>query len=645
MQNMTDMSSEKAIAAAQYIEERDYWLEKLADPPAKSMFPYDYNITPREKTGKENDVLGFELPGDLYAKLIKIISGSDQRLHIVLAAAIVLLLSKYNSTTDIIVGAPSIRQKAKANFINTVLILRNQLPPPGSDESLNFKELLLQMRRTIQEATQHINYPIETLLYHLNIPYTPEDFPLFDIAILVRNIHDKEDIRHINCSMVFSFLRTGNSIEGEVEYNRLRYKKITIERIIAHFQHLLSQVLFNVDRPVSGIEIVLEEEKTQILHDFNNTAMDFSPKTFQRLFEEQAGQTPDNIALVGPLKIKNRSYMTYTTYISYRQLDKHANQLAHLLGKKGVTSDTIVGIVVDRSVEMIIGILGILKAGGAYLPIDPEYPAERNRFMLADSGVKILLAASEIQDKVKAEVQERFIDIIDISNLLFSSTFTSTSTCRVSPANLAYIIYTSGSTGKPKGVMVEHKGPGNLKLFHKRSYGVTGKDKIIQFSSGSFDASVWEITMALLNGAGLHMVDKGTIGDYEEFGVFLNRNQVSVVTLPPFYANQLNLDELRSLRLLITAGSPPTLALVDKCRKKEHMKYVNAYGPTEVTICATSWDIASIDKDISGCHSVPIGKPLSNTYIYILDVHLRLLPIGIVGEMYVSGIGLSRGYL
>jgi fengycin family lipopeptide synthetase D len=288
---------------------------------------------------------------------------------------------------------------------------------------------------------------------------------------------------------------------------------------------------------------------------------------------------------------------------------------------------------VERSLEMLIGIMGILKAGGAYLPIDPSYPEERIKFILTDSAAHIVLTTSELSSKIKNAIQ--IIDIHD--DILRSIDKENLVNCN-QPTDLAYVIYTSGTTGQPKGVMIEHHGIANLQTFFREKIGVTQTDRIIQFASCSFDASVWEIFMSLLNGVALYLVSQKTMIDYVAFENFLNLNEITVATLPPPYLNNLRPGNIHTLKKLITAGSVSTWELMNKWQ--DWVEFFNAYGPTETTICATIWQ-----KEKYNLTTVPIGKPISNTRIYILDANDKLVPTGVFGELCVAGVGVARGYL
>ncbi|UCH93127.1 MAG: AMP-binding protein, partial [Candidatus Aminicenantes bacterium] len=391
------------MAAGKKIKEREYWLGKLSGELVKSSFPTTYeDKVAGDGEGSEGldidvNVVNFTFGNELSQGLLKLSTGSDVRLHIVLTAVLILLLGKYSGNTDIIVGTPVLKTGSDVELLNTVLAIRNQLPP-----DITFKELLLQVRQTMIEADEHGDYPIELVVHQLNLPVYSDgeggDFPLFDVAIMMENIHDKQYLSHVNPRIIFSFLRTQESIRGHVEYRALCYHPRTIERIVGHFQHLVEKVLSDVEIRVSDIEWLLPEEKQQILFDFNDTGEEYPrDKNLREMFAEQVEQTPDQVALVGT-KLQNTNYklqtnnklqitnykQNYKISITYRELNEKSQQLAHLLRQKSVQPGTIVAIMVERSLEMIIGLLAILKIGSAYLPIDPDYPEDRIDYMLKD---------------------------------------------------------------------------------------------------------------------------------------------------------------------------------------------------------------------------------------------------------------------
>jgi amino acid adenylation domain-containing protein/non-ribosomal peptide synthase protein (TIGR01720 family) len=383
--------SEVKIAAGQFTKEEDYWLKQLSGDLAVSRFPYD------KKYERERllEGLTFKFSFPLSASLLRISSDSDSRLFMLLVAGVVVLLRKYSGNDDVIVGAPIYKQEIEARFINTALALRSIIR-----DDMTVKELLLQLRQTITEADENQNYPLETLIYKLDISTVAGESHggLFDVAVLLENIHNKKYIEHTNPNIIFSFLRTGEELGGLLEYNSLCYDHWTAERIIAHLTTVLQRMLADVTVKVTTVDITLEEEKKQVLFEFNNTTAAYpSSKTIHELFEEQAGATPDHTAVVLSDSRSDRA-AAQTFNLSYRELNERSNRLARLLRDRGVRRDSIVGLLMKRSLEMISGMLGVLKAGGAYLPLDTDAPPNRLAVMLEDANALILLTRGSMTD-------------------------------------------------------------------------------------------------------------------------------------------------------------------------------------------------------------------------------------------------------
>jgi amino acid adenylation domain-containing protein len=369
------LSKKLLLVAGQKRREQDYWINKLSGDWVKSTLSYDK--TPVE-TKRRMDIEDFSFSDRLFDRLTKLSNGNDVKLHIVLMAGLVAFVHKYcrSGNRDIVVGTPIYKQEKQGEFVNTLLPLRNQI-----QESQTFKQLLLQVRESVVEGTRNQSYPMEVLISKLDIPPSETGFPLFEIAALLENIHDNSYLREVHCNIIFSFSRTAASIDGSLRYNASLYHSQTIKRITSYFSHLLQQLVFHVDEPLQSHEILPEVEKKQVLFDFNNdTALYPSETPCHHLFEEQVRKSTDTIAA----SFQGR-------HLSYRELNKRANQLARALRARGVTVDSNVAIMIDRSLEMIIGIMGILKAGGAYLPIEPGYPSERLAYILEDSGAVVLL--------------------------------------------------------------------------------------------------------------------------------------------------------------------------------------------------------------------------------------------------------------
>jgi amino acid adenylation domain-containing protein len=407
------------------------------------------------------------------------------------------------------------------------------------------------------------------------------------------------------------------------EYRTTLFKRETIERFSRYFKKIVSGILQAPWRKISEIEIIPDDEKRQVLYEFNDTASGYpAAKTIHQCFEEQVARTPDHIAVAA----FSTAHRTYRTYMTYTQLNKKSDQLACLLMEKGVQPETIVGIMVERSIEMLIGIFGILKAGAAYLPIEPDSPEERIDYMLTDSGARVLLTNLP-------EGRHLF----NCQLLMIGEAQPAPAISNPQPAtSLAYVIYTSGSTGSPKGVMVAHGSLVNLCSWHNRYFRVTERDRAAQYANFVFDASVWEIFPYLVIGASVHILSTRVKLGMEELNKYYERNCITIAFLPTPVCEQFMVFDNRSLRLLLTGG--------DKLRtvsmKRGNYRLYNNYGPTENTVVTTSFPV---DR---GYENIPIGRPINNNCVYILSRdHFQVQPIGVPGELCITGIGLARGYL
>jgi amino acid adenylation domain-containing protein/non-ribosomal peptide synthase protein (TIGR01720 family) len=395
--------------------------------------------------------------------------------------------------------------------------------------------------------------------------------------------------------------------------------------MVGHFQTLLKGIVANPQQTVRELPLLTESEKQQLLEDWNQTQQDYPQNLcIHQLFEAWVEQTPDAIALI----FKGEQ-------LTYRELNSKANQLANYLQTLGVKPETLVGICIEPSLEMIVGILGILKAAGAYVPIDPTYPSERIAYMLDDSQLAVLLT----QEKLVTSLPQHQAQVIcldsdwkEISTESKSSPITS-----LTPENLAYVIYTSGSTGKPKGVLVAHRGLCNLSQAQIKLFDVQPDSCVLQFASISFDASIWEIVMALCAGARLYLGTREELQPGQPLLQLLQEQEITHLTLVPSALTALSSENLPALQNIIVAGEPCPPSLVIQWASGR--RFFNAYGPTESTVCAT---VAQCFEDMD---VLPIGRPIANTKIYILDRYLQPVPIGVPGELHLASVGLAKGYL
>jgi amino acid adenylation domain-containing protein len=631
-----------ALAANQNKKERDYWIDKLSGDLQKSNFPFD--LKKKNWSTRNKKTVTSRFSEDIFLQLNKLSKGSDHALNVILTAVLVVLLNKYTSAGEIVIGTPIYKQDIETEFINTLLVLRYRF-----DSDVSIKHILSLAGRTIVEATEHYSYPIELLPEKLGLPNVEGEFPLFDVVVLLRNIHDKSYIQHISSNVVFSFYRTGEYVEVEVEYDSLLYSETTINRIIRHYTNLARSVLFNIYQSLTQVDILSDEEKEQILVGFNNTGRPLpTDKGVHELFEKQVAKTPDHVALIGQ-SAGSHAPAGESHRLTYAELNEKINRLAVLLREKGIKPDTLIGVLIERSLEMITAIYAVLKAGAAYLPIDPSYPSERVYYMLEDSGSPILLTREKFAKTIASDFKGEIIDACEES--VYQGRGGRQNLKKVTtPDNLFYMIYTSGSTGKPKGAMIKNRGFANLMFWFNTEFAIDSRDRFILISPVSFDLTQKNLYSPLLVGGILCLSSPG-LPDYQELSNTIVRENVTVFNAAPsvFYPLiDLNSDDrfrsLESLRYLFLGGEPIRVNKLDRWLNAEncHCELVNTYGPTECTDISSSYRVCP--EDILANRNIPIGKPIYNVSLFVLDKALQILPIGVMGELCIGGDGVSKGY-
>ncbi|HEY9692726.1 MAG TPA: amino acid adenylation domain-containing protein [Oculatellaceae cyanobacterium] len=555
-----------------------------------------------------------------------------------------ILLYRYTGNEDILVGSPisgrhwSEIESLIGFFVNTQVLRTNLSGSPS------FRELLKRVREVTLEAYAHKDLPFEKLVETVQPERNLSQSPLVQVMFALQNV----PLLELNSSWKLSelavntgtakfdlslqLLEINDEIVGELEYNTDLFDATTIQRLIGHFQTLLTAIVANPEQKIAELPLLTAAEFQQ-LQAWNSTELDYPTNAcIHQLFETQVEKTPDAVAVIFEDK-----------QLTYSELNAKANQLAHYLRSAklsrseslGVKPEVLVGICVERSLEMVIGILGILKAGGAYLPLDPAYPKERLAFMLLDAQVSVLLTQSDL---VKSLPQHQaFVLNLDSDWDLIDQNSQHNLVNSVASQNLAYAIYTSGSTGKPKGVLLTHSGLCNLVTAQIQLFNLQLNSRVLQFASFSFDASVWEIFMALIVGARLVLASRESLLPGDGLIKLLRDEEITTVTLPPSVLAVLPPEELETLQTIIVAGEACASELVAKWAFGR--RFFNAYGPTESTVCAT---IAPLSESNQKLH---IGRPIANTQIYILDKQLQLVPAGVFGEIYIGGASLARGYL
>jgi amino acid adenylation domain-containing protein len=632
-------------------QQENYWLEEFEREVPILNMPTDY--TRPEIRSFEGNSLDFEISGGHTDILKRIALEENATLYMVLLAVYNVLLSKLSGQDEIVIGAPIAgRRHADLDniigmFVNT-LVLRNY-PKPGK----SFNEFLSHLKEKTLEAFENQDYQFEDLVEKaaVNIKRDAGRNPLFDVVYILQNIADiptetpgpeqqqgfKPDNRTAKFDITLMAIEKTNSLHIFFQYCTKLFKKETIQRFITYFKNIVSCIVKESTLKLSGIEIISKEEKKQLLVDFNNTESIYpKDKTIPGLFAEQVEKTPDNTALIGQIPNKAESSGQVLNafgdiQLSYSELNEEANRLAFYLKEKGVKPDTIVGIMVERSLRMIIGILGILKSGGAYLPIDPEYPEERITYMLKDSNAKILLKEN------------------DFTLEAFNNCPKGTSSyLHLSPApvtSLAYVIYTSGSTGGPKGVLTTHYNV--IRVVRNTNYiEIRPGDRLLQLSNYAFDGSVFDIYGALLNGALLVLITGEKAADVDRLAGVIKKQSIDVFFVTTALFN-LMVDQdpgiFHHIRKVLFGGEWVSVHYTRRALQYAgEDKIIHVYGPTETTVYATYF---LVNKIAANTGTIPIGSPLANTSIYILDAYFAAIPIGITGELYIGGDGTARGYL
>lgn len=494
---------------------------------------------------------------------------------------------------------------------------------------ISFKELLKIIRRDLQEGYRHQNYTIENLVKtflarggNLN--------QIFDVCVIKEGF-SSNIVSLDNFQLIFTI--SEHDHEVGVTFSQDTFSQDIIKRMLLHFCNILEIVTNNPDLNLSEIDILTDPEKEQLLKNWNNTTIEYPQKQLiHELFEEQVKLFPSQIAVV----FENQE-------LTYQQLNQKANQLGHYLQKLGVKSEELVGICLERSLEMVVGLLGILKAGGAYVPLDPNYPQERLNYLLEDTQLKII-----ITDQFNRELLAQYQGIVICLDTDWPTIIQENQdNCNsgVTGENLAYVIYTSGSTGKPKGAMNTHQGIKNRLLWMQETYHLTPSDRILQKTPFSFDVSVWEFFWPLLAGATLVVAKPEGHKDSTYLIKLIQAQQITTLHFVPsmlrVFLQEPGLEKCNCLQRVICSGEALTLDITQSFFEHFNCELQNLYGPTEAAIDVTYWPcLPDSQRSI-----VPIGRPIANTQIYILNADLQPVPVGMVGELHIGGIGLARGYL
>jgi amino acid adenylation domain-containing protein/non-ribosomal peptide synthase protein (TIGR01720 family) len=622
------------MSGPRFDAELKYWKEQLAGCDGRIQLPLD-NPRPAVQTWNGGTVSAV-LPEALAAGVKNLSRAEGVTLFMTLLAAFQALLGRYSGQEDIAVGTPvANRNRAELEpligfFVNT-LVLRTQL---GGNPT--FRELLQRVRETASGAFAHQDMPFERLVEALEPERDLSTSPLFEVMFVLQNAPFKPlelpglkvtrmelDTGAAKLDLVLTAAERGGTVSLTLEYNADLFHQSTARRLLDHYINLLRGAAAQPGQPIGRIPLLSDEERRQIIGWNAAIALPPGDSTIHEWIERQAAARPDAPAVV----FEERQ-------LSYGELDARANRLAARLGAMGVKPEVLVAVCLDRSFDAIVSVLGVLKAGGAYLPLDPGYPAGRLAYMLEDSGAGVLITHSALRDRLPNYTGR----ILWIDEPLPETA--PPPACRASADNLAYVIYTSGTTGRPKGVLVPHRGLCNLVQGQISKFRVEPGSRVLQFASLSFDASVSEIFVTLAAGATLYLARTDILTSPADLLHLMREAAISVVTLPPSLLSVLPSEDLPALKTLVSAGEACTPELA--ARWAQGRRFVNGYGPTETTVGPTFHVLDTAPEQI---RKVPIGRPIPNTQVYLLDRDLEPVPIGVAGEIYVGGVGLARGYL
>ncbi|MCP3660211.1 MAG: amino acid adenylation domain-containing protein [Bacteroidetes bacterium] len=629
----------------------EYWkkeldsIEEVMKLPLDRVRPNEQSFNGKIEVYKPKKKLCYELKNMARAEHTTIFQ--------ILLTAFQVLIYRYTGQKDSVIGFLSANRRYETDksigyFVNTVPLRTNFSDNPS------FKNLLLRNRDKFLKALLHSDVPFSKIVKSLKINRNLKHNPIFQVLVAHEPIQ-RETSKVIDIEFNYFLVDYDKSkfdltlfIEEDIdsfkillEYNTDIFEKTTIKNMLTNFNTLLENIVTHSESKISDIPILSKKESDKILLKWNDTFSSYpSKKTLHGLFQEQVNRTPNIIATIGAFEGKDHAHLTY------QELNYKSNQLAHYLKDLVGRVDSIVGVFLDRSIEMVVTLLGILKSGCAYLPLDTEYPAERIDFLLNDANISILITNNDLIHKLP----EYKGKIINIDNNVHIKQYS----C-VNPdyddnmaENAAYVIYTSGSTGKPKGVMNTHKGICNRLLWMQETFRLKQSDRVLQKTSCSFDVSVWEFFWPLISGACLVIAKPGGHRDVNYLISTIVNNKITTIHFVPsmlqFFLEDKKVQQCnKMLKRVICSGETLTYKLQNKFFDKLNVSLYNLYGPTEAAVDVTWWECKK--KDNLNLISVPIGKPIANTQLYILDNFLQPLPVGIPGEVYIGGANLAKGYL
>ncbi len=621
-----------------------YWLQQFSDDIPQLNLPLDHPYPPL-KTFRANRHT-IQLETGLTTNLKQFSRRHNCTLFMALLAVYGLLLHRLTHQSDLVIGIPaSLRSfeggQGMVGYGVNLLPIRSRVSGKST-----FTDYLAALKSTLLDAFKHRHYPFETLVEQLQLPRNPGQTPLVSVIFNQERTVTAPPLLDLEARWgsppidftKFDIRLDVTEIDGRLildwDTNADILEPATIERWSRHYLTLVQAIVADPHQSLADLPLLTPAERERLLVEWNRTGADYDyNRSIHRLFEAQAARTPTAVAVIFEGE-----------ELTYHQLDCRANQLAHYLQGQGVGPDTLVGLGVERSLEMIVGLLGILKAGGAFVPLDPHLPRARLAFMLDDTQLPLLLTQHHLLAKLPPTGSQIFC--LDSQWKIVAQSPQDRPRGAARPDNLAYVIYTSGSTGLPKGVMLAHRGISNRLLWMQQTFQLTGEDRVLHKAPLGFDASVWEIFLPLLAGATLVVARPGGQLDLAYLIDLINQHQISTLHFVPsmlrVFLAQKGVEQCRSIRRVWCGGEVLSPELQDRFFACFTADLYNGYGPTEASINATYW---LCRPEQNQRPNIPIGRPIANNQIYLLDDHLQPVPIGVPGELHIGGVGLARGYL
>ncbi len=616
---------------------QEYWYRHLAGGTTLQLPTEDPRPSSLSFRAAQSTV---HIPAPLTTALRQLGQQHGCTLFMTVLAAWQIQLAFLSRQDDVAVGAPisnrpHVHLEDLVGFFVNMLVLRTDL-----SGNPTVPEVLQRVRQVVLDAYDHRHVPFDQLVMALQPERDASQHPLVQVALAWQGSPPQPlylpgvTVEHMvvpppmtPLDLELHIWEEAETLEGFMLYRCDRFSQETVARLIEQLRVLLTGMVANPTSHVIDLPLLTPAERHQLIATWNDTQVSYPTHTnVHELVEAQVHRTPLAIAA----RYSGQA-------ISYQHLNRQANRLARYLRRRGVTPDTLVGVCVDRSLYLPLAFLAILKAGGVYVPLDPSYPPGRLAYMWQDAGLSILLTQAHLATPFAALAPDATILCLDCEQDTIDQEDDVNLESVISPDNLAYAIYTSGSTGTPKGVLLEHRGLVNLAHAQQRIIRPAVRSRILQFSALSFDASVWELVMALTTGATLCLASRDQLLPGRPLWRVLHDQHITIATLPPSVLASLPTDPLPDLQTLIVAGEACAPDLVT--RWAPGRRFVNAYGPTETTVCATLGDCQATGQ------RPPIGRPLDNMQIYLLDAYLRPVPVGVAGEVYIGGVGVARGYL